>query len=59
MPHCLFCDIVGGQAPASVVYRDEQCVAFMDPRPVTPEHLLVVPIAHATHLDWQLPMPAG
>ena len=47
---CVFCDIIAGRAPASVVYRDERCMTFMDIRPVTPGHLLVVPLAHASSL---------
>ncbi|MBN1659584.1 MAG: HIT family protein [Anaerolineae bacterium] len=47
---CLFCDIIQGRAPASRVYADSQVVAFMDTQPVNPGHLLVVPLAHATHL---------
>ena len=47
---CTFCDIVTGKAPASVVHRDERCIAFMDIRPVTPGHLLVIPLAHAPYL---------
>jgi diadenosine tetraphosphate (Ap4A) HIT family hydrolase len=47
---CEFCEIVAGRSPASVVYRDEDCIVFMDLRPVTAGHLLVVPIEHATHL---------
>jgi histidine triad (HIT) family protein len=47
---CEFCEIIAGRAPASVVHRDSQCIAFMDIGPVTPGHLLVVPIEHATHL---------
>ena len=50
MDDCIFCRIVAGRAPASVVHRDERCVAFMDIRPVNPGHLLVVPVRHATHL---------
>ena len=40
---CIFSRIVAGTAPASVVHRDERCLAFMDIRPVHPGHLLVVP----------------
>lgn len=47
---CVFCDIVEGRAPGSVVHRDDVCIAFMDTTPVNPGHLLVVPIAHAAHL---------
>jgi histidine triad (HIT) family protein len=47
---CVFCDIVRGEAPGSLVYSDHVVIAFMDIRPVNPGHLLVVPRAHARHL---------
>lgn len=47
---CVFCNIIRGEAPASIVYADEQAMAFMDIQPVNPGHLLVVPRAHAAHL---------
>lgn len=47
---CIFCDLLAGAAPASFVYRDELCAAFMDIQPVNPGHLLVVPVAHAADL---------
>jgi histidine triad (HIT) family protein len=50
MTKCIFCDIVSGAAPASVVYRDDRCIAFMDTMPVTQGHLLVVPANHADSL---------
>ncbi len=50
MDGCIFCEIVAGQSPASVVAEDDVALAFMDIRPVTPGHLLVVPKRHATHL---------
>ncbi|WP_432093445.1 HIT family protein [Streptomyces sp. bgisy100] len=48
---CEFCAIVQGGAEASVVHEDDAVVAFMDLRPVTPGHLLVVPKAHAVGLE--------
>ncbi|MBA2518786.1 MAG: HIT family protein, partial [Chloroflexia bacterium] len=47
---CIFCDIVADRAPASVVHDDASCLAFMDIRPVTSGHLLVVPKRHAADL---------
>ena len=47
---CVFCQILCGEAPASVVYVDDWVMAFMDIQPVNPGHLLVVPRDHATHL---------
>jgi histidine triad (HIT) family protein len=50
MSDCVFCRILDGQLPASFVYRDERCAAFLDIQPVNPGHLLVVPVRHATSL---------
>ncbi len=50
MARCIFCDILAGERPASFVYRDETCVAFMDIQPINPGHVLVVPRRHATFL---------
>ena len=50
MSDCIFCRILAGQLPASFVYRDERCAAFMDIQPVNTGHLLVVPVRHATYL---------
>jgi histidine triad (HIT) family protein len=47
---CVFCRILAGELPGTFVYRDERCAAFMDIKPVTPGHLLVVSLNHATHL---------
>ena len=44
--HCIFCRIVGGTAPASIVYQDELTMAFVDLRQFHPGHVLVVPRAH-------------
>jgi histidine triad (HIT) family protein len=48
---CVFCDIVAGRVESSMVYGDDHVVAFMDIRPLTRGHLLVVPRAHADGLD--------
>jgi histidine triad (HIT) family protein len=42
----VFCAIIDERAPASVVYEDDEVLAFMDINPVTPGHLLVVPRRH-------------
>lgn len=43
---CIFCAIVAGDAPAKVVYTDEQAVAFLDLNPLTTGHTLVIPRRH-------------
>ncbi len=49
-PYTIFGDIVAGRAEASRVYEDDDVVAFMDIRPMTPGHLLVVPKVAARSL---------
>ena len=54
MESCAFCQILNGDLPASIIFRDDVCCAFMDIQPVNPRHVLVVPVAHASdlaHLD--------
>jgi histidine triad (HIT) family protein len=47
---CIFCKIVAGELPATVVDRDEHTVAFMDINPATRGHALVVPRIHTPDL---------
>jgi histidine triad (HIT) family protein len=48
---CIFCDIAGGRATASSVYRDDRVTGFLDQNPVTPGHLLVIPNLHYVLLN--------
>jgi histidine triad (HIT) family protein len=49
-PDCLFCKIVAGEVPATIVAEDDRTVSFMDINPATRGHALVVPREHATDL---------
>ncbi len=49
-PDCLFCKIVAGELPATVVAEDDRTVSVMDINPATSGHALVVPRDHATDL---------
>ena len=44
--NCPFCRIALGKAAASIVYEDEDVLAFMDLNPVNVGHTLVVPRRH-------------
>jgi histidine triad (HIT) family protein len=50
MTDCVFCEILAGRLPASKVYQDDLCTAFLDIQPVNPGHVLVIPNRHATFL---------
>jgi histidine triad (HIT) family protein len=43
---CLFCKIVAGEIPATVVRQNERTIAFRDINPQAPTHVLVIPRAH-------------
>ena len=50
LPECIFCQIVGGESTAHVVYQDDEAIAFLDLFPFTRGHLLVVPRHHVDRL---------
>ena len=43
---CLFCRIVAGKIPATVVHETDTTLAFRDIGPKAPVHVLVIPKAH-------------
>jgi histidine triad (HIT) family protein len=45
-PDCLFCKIVAGEIPATLVAETPDTVAFRDINPQAPTHVLVIPRAH-------------
>ncbi len=46
MDGCVFCQIVAGKMPAEIICEDEHFLAFLDIRPRSPGHTLVVPKKH-------------
>jgi histidine triad (HIT) family protein len=46
MENCLFCKIAAGQIPATIVYQDQDVVAFRDINPQAPQHILLIPRRH-------------
>lgn len=56
MAGCLFCRVVAGDAEASVVWSDDDLVAFLDIRPLFKGHTLLVP---RTHVETLPELPAG
>lgn len=48
--YCLFCRIIGRQAPGKIVYEDDRVVAIEDAHAQAPIHLLVLPRKHLPSL---------
>ena len=51
---CIFCKIVKGEIPAEKIYEDENFLAFLDIRPLSAGHTLVIP---KKHYRWVWDMP--
>jgi histidine triad (HIT) family protein len=49
MSDCLFCRIVAGEIPATVVHETDAVLAFRDIAPQAPTHVVVIPKEH--HAD--------
>ena len=48
---CVFCRIVAGEIPATIVKRTPDALAFKDLNPQAPTHLLVIPTTHVGSLN--------
>ncbi|MBW2562315.1 MAG: HIT domain-containing protein [Deltaproteobacteria bacterium] len=52
MEECIFCRIIQGEIPATIVYESPDALAFDDVNPMAPVHVVVVPKVHvATLMD--------
>lgn len=43
---CIFCKIVRGELPSSILYQDGEVMAFKDIHPGAPTHVLLIPRRH-------------
>lgn len=63
MSDCIFCKIVKGEIPATILFENDKVVAFKDINPEAPSHLLVIPkkhivsMVHATEEDIREVLP--
>lgn len=51
MSHCVFCKIVHKEIPSTVVYEDDQVLAFNDIHPAAPVHILIIPKEHLESVE--------
>lgn len=51
MDNCIFCKIVAKQIPATLLYEDDEFMAFNDIHPVAPVHFLIIPKKHIASLS--------
>lgn len=58
-PDCIFCKIVDGRIPATVLFRNDHVMAFRDVNPVAPTHALIIPLEHIPSLSHLTPEDDG
>lgn len=49
--NCPFCEIAQRTKPATILYEDEDVLAFRDIRPIAPAHILIIPKKHIRSLN--------
>ncbi|NLO08761.1 MAG: HIT family protein [Clostridiales bacterium] len=50
MSNCIFCKIIGGDIPSSVIYEDEDFKAIMDISPASRGHVIILSKKHFENL---------
>jgi len=48
--NCIFCKIIRGEIPSSVIFEDELSIAFMDVFPIAEGHCLLIPKKHYVNM---------
>ncbi len=48
---CLFCRVLSREAPATILYEDDELVVIQDINPQAPLHALIVPRRHISTLN--------
>src|SRR5688500_18642447 len=56
---CIFCKIISGEIPATIVGENDAAVAIRDINPQAPVHLLVIPRQHVAALSEIATLPAA
>ena len=46
MDNCIFCKIAKKEIPSTLLYEDEETLAFKDVNPQAPVHAVIIPKAH-------------
>ena len=58
MENCIFCSILAGDLPSTIIYQDDICTGFMDIQPINSGHMIIIPNQHYIGLD-DLPQETG
>lgn len=47
---CIFCKIIKKESPASIIWENENSIAFLDTNPIRDGHILLIPKKHIDNL---------
>ena len=59
MTNCIFCKIIERQAPADIIYEDDDMIAINDIHPQAPTHILLIPKKHIPTIEDASPEMLG
>lgn len=48
---CIFCQIISGEVPGNILYRDDMVTVFRDIHPIADTHILIVPNRHINSVN--------
>lgn len=51
MENCIFCKIINRLIPSTIVYEDDNVLAFNDINPVAPVHVVIIPKVHIANIN--------
>jgi len=51
MSICIFCKIARKETPSTIVFEDEEMLAFNDIHPIAPVHILIIPKKHIPGIE--------
>ena len=51
MENCIFCKIIKGDIPCNKIYENENFLAFLDIKPVSDGHLIIIPKKHVVWMQ--------
>lgn len=51
MEDCIFCKINEKKIPATIIFENEEILAFRDISPQAPSHILIIPKVHINNLN--------
>ena len=58
MENCIFCSILAGDLPSTIIYQDDICTGLMDIQPINSGHMIIIPNEHYVGLE-DLPQETG